>query len=88
VLPEIRLQHVTKNTLPSLVFGFFAEKCGAVNDEHGEQFHQDISSMEKRYQEKWNWYMLANYCWTLARDVPTMEYKRQAKRKKTHDFVC
>jgi len=25
--------------------------------------------------------MLADYCWTLARDVPTMEYKRQAKQK-------
>ena len=26
--------------------------------------------------------MLADYCWTLARDAPTVEYKRQAKRKK------
>jgi len=26
--------------------------------------------------------MLADYCWTLSRDSPTMEYKRQAKRKK------
>ena len=26
--------------------------------------------------------MLADYSWTLASDVPTMEYKRQAKRKK------
>jgi len=26
--------------------------------------------------------MLANYFWTLARDVPTMEYKRQAKRER------
>jgi len=25
--------------------------------------------------------MLADYCWTLAKDAPTMEYKRQAKRK-------
>jgi len=24
--------------------------------------------------------MLADYCWTLARDASTMEYKRQAKR--------
>ena len=29
---------------------FFPENCGAVSDEHGEGFHQDISSMEKRYQ--------------------------------------
>ena len=25
----------------------FQENCGAVCDEHGERFHQDISSMEK-----------------------------------------
>ena len=61
---------------------FFPENCGAVSDEHGERFHQDISSMEMRYQGKWNCAMLADYCWTLARDVPTMEYKRQAKQKK------
>jgi len=60
-----------------------------VNDEHGERFHQDISSMEKRYQGKWNWAMLAGHCWTLARDFPTMEYERQAHAH-THkdDFVC
>jgi hypothetical protein len=44
--------------------------------------------------------MLADYYWTLTRDVPTMEYKRQAKRGKKEkerkkemeeekkDFVC
>jgi len=52
---------------------FFPENCGAVSDEHGKRFHQDISSMEKRYQGKWNCAMLADYCWTLARDTPTME---------------
>jgi len=60
---------------------FFTENCGAVSDEHGG-FHQDISSMEKRYEGKWNCAMLADYCWTLARDTPTMEYKRQAERKR------
>ncbi|UYV83317.1 hypothetical protein LAZ67_23000493 [Cordylochernes scorpioides] len=29
----------------------FPDNLGAVSDEHGERFHQDISSMEKRYQE-------------------------------------
>jgi len=58
---------------------FFPENCGAVSDEHREHFHQDISSMEKRYQGKWNCAMLADYCRTLARDAPTMKYKRQAK---------
>jgi len=62
---------------------FFLENCGAVSDEHGERFHQDISSMEKRYEGKWNCAMLADYCWNLARDVPNMEYKRQAKQGKS-----
>jgi len=58
-----------------------------VSDEHGEDFHRDTSSMEKRYQGKWNCAMFADYSWTLARDVPTMEYKQQAKRKKNILFV-
>jgi hypothetical protein len=53
-----------------------------VSDEHGERFHQDISSAEKRYQGKWNCAMLTDYCWTLVRDIPTMEYKRQEKQGK------
>jgi len=67
---------------------FFPENCCAVSDEYGEHFHQDISSMEKRYQGKWNCAMLPDYCWTMARAAPTVEYKRQAKRKKKHYFVC
>ena len=72
---------------------FFPENCGAVSDEHRECSHQDISSIEKRYQGKWNCAMLADYCWTLARDAPTMEYKCQAKRgrkkkKKKEKKLC
>jgi len=59
-----------------------------VNDEHGEGFHQDISSMEKRYQGKWKWAMLGEYCWTLARDVPTMEYNQQIKGGVGHMILC
>jgi hypothetical protein len=46
---------------------FFPENLGAVSDEHGERFHQDIYNMEKRYQGKWSLSMLADYCWTLKR---------------------
>ena len=61
---------------------FSPKNCGAVSDEHGERFDQDISSMEKRYQGKWNCALLADCCWTLARYAPTMEHKRQAKRRR------
>jgi len=60
---------------------FFPENCDAVSDEHGERFHQDISSMEKRYQRKLNCAMLTDYFWTLASDASTIVYKRQAKQK-------
>jgi len=58
---------------------FFPENCGAVSDEHRELFDQHISSMEKRYHGKWNCAMLADCCWTLARDASD----RQNERKKT-----
>jgi hypothetical protein len=49
-----------------------------VSDVHGERFHQDISNGEKRYQGKWNLSMLADYCWTLKRDVPQATYSRKS----------
>jgi len=55
-----------------------------VIDEHGERFHQDIAQMEmkKRYQGKWSPAMLADYCWSVIRDVPLAEYKRQVKKRR------
>jgi hypothetical protein len=40
---------------------FLPQNYGTVSDEHGERFHQDISSMGKRYQGKWNCAMLDEY---------------------------
>jgi hypothetical protein len=57
---------------------FFPENLGAISDEHGERFHQDISNMGKRYQGKWSLSMLADYCWTLKRDVPQVTYSRKS----------
>ena len=31
---------------------FFPNNCGMVSEEQGERFHQEIATMEKRYQEK------------------------------------
>jgi len=48
---------------------FFPLNCGAVSDEHGEHFHQDISMMEHRYKGKWSAVMLGDYCWMMKRDA-------------------
>ncbi|KAJ8703931.1 hypothetical protein PYW07_011074 [Mythimna separata] len=57
---------------------FFPDNLGAASDEHGERFHQDISSMEKRYQGKWSPNMLADYCWTIKRDQPEAKHSRKS----------
>ena len=57
---------------------FFPENIGEVSDEDGEIFHQEILAMEKRYQGKWTSSMLADYCWTLKRDVPEANYWRKS----------
>ena len=56
----------------------FPENLGAVIDEQGERFRQDISTMEKRYQGKWSPSMLADYCWTFRREVPRVKYCRKS----------
>ncbi|UYV72732.1 hypothetical protein LAZ67_10000444 [Cordylochernes scorpioides] len=57
---------------------FFPDNLGAVSDEHGERFHQAISSMEKRYKGKWSPAMLADDCWALKRDLPQAKYRRKS----------
>ncbi|UYV69535.1 hypothetical protein LAZ67_6003920 [Cordylochernes scorpioides] len=57
---------------------FFPDNLSVVSDERGERFHQDISSMEMRYQDKWSPIMLADYCWTLKSD------EQQAKSQVPH----
>ena len=57
---------------------FFPENLSEVSDEHGERFHRDIMAMEKWYQVKWTSSILADYCWTLKRDVLDAKYCRKS----------
>ena len=41
---------------------FFPANLGAVRDEHGKRFHQQISIMEIRYQSNFNPNMMGDYC--------------------------
>lgn len=56
---------------------FFPENLGAVSDEQGERFHQDIKTIERRYQGRWDPGMMGDYCWFLKREDVTPH-----KRKK------
>lgn len=58
---------------------FFPDNLGAVSDEHGERFHQEISLMEKRYQGRHNPNMMGDFCWFLHRETDTEHHQRKAK---------
>lgn len=58
----------------------FPENLGAVSEEQGERFHQDIKIMEKRYQGRWDVNMMADYCWMLKRDTNRGENRIGLKR--------
>lgn len=62
----------------TFIFTFIPNNLGAVSDEHGERFHQDISTIEKRNQGKWSSHLLADYCWTLQRDVREAKYRTKS----------
>ena len=48
----------------------FSGKLGSVSVEHGERFHQDIATIEKKYHGKWSTSSLTVYCWSFIRDDP------------------
>ncbi|GBM56511.1 hypothetical protein AVEN_140585-1 [Araneus ventricosus] len=56
---------------------YFPKHLGAVSEEQGERFHQDIKEIERRYQRKWNVSIIADYCWMLQRDSPCKVHKRK-----------
>ena len=46
----------------------------------GMKFHQAMKEMEARYQGRWGTVILADYCWTLKRDIPAADHSRRSKR--------
>jgi len=56
----------------------FPENIGAVSDEQGKRFHQDLEVMEVWYQGRWNEHMMADYCWSIRRNCPHMPHCRKS----------
>lgn len=66
---------------------FFPQNLLIISNEHGEKFHQDISIFETCFSERWNGSMLAEYCWSVIRDIPTDAYKKKQPKKIILEFV-
>ena len=60
---------------------YFLDNCGDYSEKQGERFHQDIRTMEERYQGRWDINMLADYCWCLKRDLSGEKRKRKSLKK-------
>ena len=60
----------------------FPDNLGAVSDEQGERFHQDLMAVKERSQGRWDRPMLADYCWNSS-SLPTYGvYKCKSYKRK------
>ena len=75
----------------NLHLDYFPENLGAVCEEQGERFHQDIKEMERRYQGRWYTNMMGDYCWMLHRENITSHKRKSTKgsfeNSKKADFI-
>lgn len=60
---------------------FFPENLGDVSEEHGERFHQDIATMERRYQGRWDTAMMGDYVWSLIRKDERIHSRKSRSSK-------
>ena len=60
---------------------YFAGNLGDVSEEQVDRFHQDIRTMEERFQGSWDVYMMADYCWTLIRDCTEQNHRRKSYKQ-------
>ena len=60
----------------------FPENPGALSDEQGERFYQDLKTMEERYQGTWDKHMTADYCWSIKREWDETAHKHKSYKRK------
>jgi hypothetical protein len=63
----------------------FPENLGDLSEEQGERFHQDIRTMETRYQGRWDAHIMAEYSWKHIRDCPRSSHSRMSYKR---SFLC
>lgn len=59
---------------------YFPPNLGAVSEEMGERFHQDLKVLEKRYQGRWDPAMMADFCWLIKREDPNPKKRQKSYR--------
>ena len=59
----------------------FSKTLGAIKEEQGERFHQDIQAIEKSYPVVWKEGMIGDFRWMLYFDNLNPAYKRKLYAK-------
>jgi hypothetical protein len=62
---------------------YFPPNLGAVSEQQGERFHQDLKDVERCYQGRWDVNIITDYRFSIARDDPSREHSRTST---THKF--
>ena len=60
---------------------YFPENLGDVGEKQGETFHEDISTMQGRYQGRWDSHMMAGYSLALIRDCTEQSHSRKSNKR-------
>jgi hypothetical protein len=66
---------------------YFPPNLGAVSEEQGERFHQDLKDAERHYQGCWDVNMMADYWWSISCDYPSREHSRTSRTHKFYVYV-
>ena len=65
----------------------FPDCLGDVSDEQGEQFHQELRTMEDRYRGCWDTHMMADYCWSIHRECTGASHHKKSQKRGFSD-IC
>ena len=79
IVSQTWLKYVLKDIHASFSLGFLLRQLWHGSWRARWNFHQEITMMEQRYQEK-STSMLADCCWTLARNAPEQLHKQQTSK--------
>ena len=63
---------------------FFPENLGDVSDEHGERFHQEIKTIEQRFQRFWDERMLRDYIFNFSSQKRTQRRTRRQSKSQNY----
>ena len=94
-LPNRKLQEVSGKAAEKLqdigtnisIKVYFLQRHLDIGDVSDERFHQDIKTLEERYQGRWDKHIMADTWWIIKRDLNNIEHYRQSPPHKKREKI-